>query len=200
MNNMNLPHFIKRGGNITIANIDMDSSPFGDVEAAFHWQKKDYPFAHTHTHWEMFVVIQGEILHTINDKKFLLTKGDACLIRPNDNHRLDYVKKSNSNHQFLNFMMSNNFTEKLLDLHNSYEDLLHAPEPFHFTLDDLELASIYDKCLYIQNLPKDLYNDLLNEAHKYGIPTTIVEKSLHISGTRIEQELRKRKNQRVYGV
>lgn len=157
MNNMNLPHFIKRGGYVSIANIDMNSSPFGDVEAAFHWQKKEYPFPHTHTHWELFVVIQGEIAHTINNKKFLLKKGDACLIRPADNHRLDHVKRKDIECQFLNFMMNNDFAEKLINLHNSCENLLNSPEPFHFTLDDLELASIYDKCLYIQNLPKDLY-------------------------------------------
>ena len=52
----------------------------------------------------------------------------------------------------------------------------------------------------MKNLPKALYNDLLNEAHKYGIPTTIVEKSSHILGTSIEQKLRKKMNQRVYGV
>lgn len=52
----------------------------------------------------------------------------------------------------------------------------------------------------MKNLPKTLYNDLLNEAHKYGIPTTIVKKSLHVLGTSIEQKLRKKMNQRVYGV
>ena len=52
----------------------------------------------------------------------------------------------------------------------------------------------------MKNLPKALYNDLLNEADKYGIPTTIVKKSLHVLGTSIEQKLRKKMNQRVYGV
>lgn len=159
MKNMNLPQYAKNAKNATfvsIATIQM-ASPFKHVDAAFHWKNVDFPFSHTHAHWEVFIIMQGEILHTINGVEYVYKKGDSCLIRPDDKHSFQFLKGQENGYQQLNFIISNEFAKQILSPHGDYETLLHSPEILHFTLNDLDIASIYDKCLFTQNLPKERY-------------------------------------------
>jgi AraC family cel operon transcriptional repressor len=156
MNNMNTPHFANNGQVDPVASIDL-ASPYHNLEVAFHWKNVDYPSLHTHEHWEIFVVMQGEIMHTINGQKYLCKRGDAWLIRPNDLHELHFSSNASQNYQNINFIFSSQFAEQLLRPHRDPNELNNAQRPLSFSINESDLNSIYDKCLYTQNLPKEQY-------------------------------------------
>ena len=156
MNDMNKPHFATNGQVDPVASIDL-ASPYHNLEVAFHWKNVDYPSLHTHEHWEIFVVMQGEIMHTINGQKYLCKRGDAWLIRPNDLHELRFSSNASQNYQNINFIFSSQFAEQLLRPHRDPNELNNAQRPLSFSINESDLNSIYDKCLYTQNLPKEQY-------------------------------------------
>ena len=112
---------------------------------------------HTHEHWEIFVVMQGEIMHTINGQEKLCKRGDAWLIRPNDLHALRFSSAASQNYQNINFIFSSQFAEQLLRPHRNTDELINTQKPLSFSINESDLNSIYDKCLYTQNLPKEQY-------------------------------------------
>lgn len=156
MKDMNKPHFSKNSNSITIATIEM-ASPFKHVDAAFHWKNTDFPFSHTHSHWELFTVVQGEIHHTINGQKNIYRKGDSCLIRPQDRHCFNFIEGHEQNYQQLTLTFSNEFAKQIINPHMDYDALLNSSKILYFTLNESDIASIYDQCLFTQNLPREEY-------------------------------------------
>ena len=156
MNDMNTPHFANNGQVDPVASFDL-ASPYHNLDVAFHWKNVDYPTLHTHEHWEIFVVMQGEIMHTINGQEKLCKRGDAWLIRPNDMHALRFSSAASQNYQNINFIFSSQFAEQLLRPHRDPDELINTQKPLSFSINESDLNSIYDKCLYTQNLPKEQY-------------------------------------------
>lgn len=156
MNDMNTPHFANNGQADPVASFDL-ASPYHNLDVAFHWKNVDYPALHTHEHWEIFVVMQGEIMHTINGQKTLCKRGDAWLMRPNDLHALRFSSAASQNYQNINFIFSSQFAEQLLRPHRDPNELINTQRPLSFSINESDLNSIYDKCLYTQNLPKEQY-------------------------------------------
>ena len=138
------------------ATIEM-SSPFRNADIAFNWLNRDYPIYHEHSHWELFVIMSGEICHNINGKEELLKKGDVCLIRPVDKHSLKLKRKQKDNYQHINFMFSDEFARKILGVYDCYEEVLNEKESIHFALDASDISMIYDKTLLAQNLSQQKY-------------------------------------------
>ena len=138
------------------ATIEM-SSPFRNADIAFNWLNRDYPIYHEHSHWELFVIMSGEICHNINGKEELLKKGDVCLIRPVDKHSLKLKRKQKDNYQHINFMFSDEFARKILGVYDCYEEVLNEKESIHFALDASDISMIYDKTLLAQNLSRQKY-------------------------------------------
>ena len=136
------------------------SSPFKNVDVAFNWLNREYPIYHKHSHWEILIIMSGKILHTINGMEYIMKKGDACIIRPTDEHSLKYTqdyKDYGEPYQHLNFIFHNDFAEKVLGLYESYDTLLHSQEVQYFTLDDSDIDMIYNKALFTQYLPQEKY-------------------------------------------
>ena len=156
MSNMNTPRYAKNGKIDPVVSIEL-ASPYHNLEAAFHWKNVDFPYPHTHEHWEIFIIAQGEVTHTINGQKYLCKRGDAWLVRPNDLHDLRFPSQTAQNYQCINFMFSSEFAELLLRPHRDPSDLINTEVPLHFSISDADLSNIHDKCLYTQNLPKEEY-------------------------------------------
>lgn len=133
------------------------SSPFKDASIAFTWLNRDYPIYHGHSHWELLIVMAGEISHNINGQENILKKGNACLIRPTDMHSLTFKKKQNNKYQQICFVFSDAFAKKILGVYECYEEVLNEQNSVQFTLDDAEISMIYDKALLAQNLPQQTY-------------------------------------------
>lgn len=133
------------------------SSPFKTASVAFNWVNRDYPIYHEHSHWELFVIMSGEILHNVNGRESILKKGNAYLIRPTDRHFLKYEKENKNNFQQINFLISDDFARKLFSVYECYEELLLEKDTLQFTLDSTELSVIYDKALLTQNMSQQKY-------------------------------------------
>lgn len=59
---------------------------------------------HSHEFFEIFVTLEGTIVHVYNDKKYVVEKANVVLIKPNDSHRI--CPSSNSETQAKHFNIS----------------------------------------------------------------------------------------------
>ncbi len=139
-----------------IASISM-SSPFSDSSVFFNFVNTDYPVLHQHNHWEIQVVFEGKIKHTINGVSSTITRGDCSIIRPSDRHKLELIHTTDRNYQHINLGFSQEVAEKLFSLYIPYKSLINSTIPLSFTLPNEELTSLMNKLLYIQTLKKTPY-------------------------------------------
>lgn len=159
MNERYSPNYIEDVVLLSNATIEM-SSPFTSVDAGFNWLNRDYDIYHSHSHWEVLIVISGEILHTINDQEYLMKRGDCCLIRQDDMHSLRFPpdrKESIESHQHLNFTFTNEFAKRLMGLFGDYDKLSTSKDALKFTIEDSYLNTIYYKAILTQNFPREEY-------------------------------------------
>ena len=68
---MDSPKYVKKVILKPKSTIEM-SSPFRTANIAFNWLNRDYPIYHEHSHWELLVIMSGEICHNINGKENIL--------------------------------------------------------------------------------------------------------------------------------
>ncbi|MBQ3046798.1 MAG: helix-turn-helix transcriptional regulator [Clostridia bacterium] len=91
----------------------IEHTAWNKEDVAVNWVNIDYPFFHTHTHYEIFIIFGGEIIHTIDGKKYHLKAGDACLVRPNNRHNLVFDKAS-PDYLHINFSFRPEYFENIL--------------------------------------------------------------------------------------
>ncbi len=125
----------------------------GQTEIAFNYVRVDYPKMHTHAHWEIFIVLSGTVVHEINKQSFSLQKGDACLIRPKDKHRLiKHAAVGKEHYHHINFIIDSDFITKFLSLIDPdlCERLLTTPYPLAFTIKPKLIQEIMKKTIAMQ--------------------------------------------------
>lgn len=149
------PHFPHVVFSEKISNFKM-SSPFKDVSVAFNWLNTDYPALHEHNYWELFFIVNGSIIHTINGEDTIMNPGDACLIRPTDRHKLCSCNKSTSI-QHINFLFTSDIAELFLSPHLSFEQISKHNSTVYFSLTQENIHYFCKKLLLVQNLPKEEY-------------------------------------------
>ena len=142
--------------NITISNIQSSNRHASEI-AGFHWRKIDYPYMHTHSHWELLLVLNGKVKHTINGKNHIAHKGYACLIRPTDHHKLVFLDKEKS--EILNFCFCKSTAEKLFSIYQPIAnfDKKEDKRPLSFMLNTPTFDTIISKTIATQFFPKDIY-------------------------------------------
>lgn len=150
------PHYVDNVVLMSKATLEM-SSPFKDVKVAFNWLNRDYPRYHGHSHWELLVVMSGEISQNLNGMKAILKRGDVCLIKPKDKHSLNFIKKDVKNYQHINFIFSDELAEEFFSIYGCYDEIVDGTEPVYFTIDNSDIAMIYEKALLAQTLPQEQY-------------------------------------------
>ncbi len=169
------------------------SSPWKNAEVSFNYVQVDYPKLHTHTHWELFIILAGRVTHEINGHYYTLMKGDACLIRPEDCHRLFHgTATETGSYQHLNFLISTDYMLKNSALIDPalYENLVSSADILKFTVNDNLLSStIKHTTIQAKNPPtsdnlricklifQNLYLHFLN--HFLGPDSTYPEWLLH---------------------
>lgn len=138
---------------ITVSHLENTNLRFSKI-AGFHWSNTPFPYPHTHRHWELLLVIKGNILHNINGVKQQATKGYACIIRPSDIHSFNF---SNQKNEIISFGFSNKVADKLFALYPIEQELLNSKNPLSFSLQDITLDAICSKSLAAQFCDKDIY-------------------------------------------
>ena len=123
--------------------------------AGFNWRNIDFPYLHTHTHWEILVMLNGKAQHTINKLTRTITKGYACIIRPNDSHKFHFSKKTKN--ETLTFVFSNEIAEQLFSTYSSIFHLDISENALEFSLNENTLDAIISKTLIAQFQPKEIY-------------------------------------------
>ena len=149
------PIFVPKTKRIHKASIRI-SSPYPNATASFNWLNVDFPYPHTHNHWEIFIILKGKLKHTLNGHQEIGSKGYACLIRPTDCHQLEYIEDKKET-QHINFTFTKETAEKLFSFYNEYNINLQTDDPLHFFLEHAFIDFIVNQVLIAQSTPKDIY-------------------------------------------
>ena len=131
------------------------SSPWGDCDIAFTWSHSDFNAPHTHNHWELFIILEGSVTHSINEKEQRCERGDAQLIRPNDLH--SFTQLSGKDYQQINFLIKSEFIKQYLSVYdeNLYDELLQPTQKLKFKIPESQLLNFYHKMLALQSVQKE---------------------------------------------
>lgn len=136
------------------------SSPFSSVEAAFNWVNTEYPIEHSHTHWELLLIVRGRIKHTLNGISKVMAEGDACLIRPDDVHKLTYVQQGDDkDYQSITYVFTAAMFSKIIAPYSDIIDIKRSDANFAFCIDSDLLKQIIDKSFSAQLLGRKKYQN-----------------------------------------
>ncbi len=134
------------------------ASGYNDIDAAYNWVNVEFPTLHSHTHWELFVIVSGEIEQTINGTRRLLSTGDACLIKPEDTHCFLYPDgERQRSYQHFNITVSIPYAEDVLRGYLGDRELTLNSDNRYFDVDGHTLRNILDKSVIAQSYSKEKY-------------------------------------------
>lgn len=133
-----------------------ESSPYPNAKAAFNWLNVDFPYMHTHTHWELLVILKGKLRHTINGHAEITEKGYAYLVRPSDSHKLVYASEDREV-EYINFTITNEAISAIFALYDDTFDFSNEAIPFSFQLSPAITDEIMQQALSTQSESQRLY-------------------------------------------
>lgn len=104
-------------------------SPHPEDEVSFNYLSVPFPYYHFHDHWEILIVIDGAIIHTINGKTYSMKIGDACFLKPADAHYFTF--ESENNVKTLTFSIKNEYMQQLCSMYgDDFYDELSGSDKF----------------------------------------------------------------------
>ncbi len=126
---------------------------------AFHRSFRDITAVHTHNFYELFVVVKGEVLHTVNGRTQLLGEGTLMFMRPTDVHY--YQPSEGKECHLINLAFREGTVEELFNyLGRGFpsEHLLHRPVPPKVMLSANEKDILAAKLEHLNTVPRDQKN------------------------------------------
>ena len=98
-------------------------SPHPEEEVSFNYLTISFPYLHSHDYWEILLVTDGSLIHTMNGYAFSMKIGDACFIRPTDEHYFTF--DSAQKVKTLTFLVKNEYMQKICALYGDklYDEL-----------------------------------------------------------------------------
>lgn len=136
------------------------NSYYKTAKISFHWTNDEFTSEHSHDFWELTLIISGTIKHTVNEHEFIQSAGDCTLLRPEDRHKMNFIKKSQKNFLYLNFGFNRNIAKMLFDLHCGYSAVLEYKSPLVFSLPENKVDEIYNKALFAQGMSQENYEKM----------------------------------------
>ena len=128
-------------------------SPFPEEDIGYNWLNYSYPIMHRHQHWEIVLVTHGKLLHCINEKQIIMSRGDMFLVRPDDAHALLFPdKKTQGTH--LSVLMKKDYVRGLLSTYKPtlYDELSSRPDPCSVSFSDIDTQKIINQILNIHSV------------------------------------------------
>ena len=129
------------------------ASPFAEESIGYNWLNYSYPLIHKHQHWEIMLVTHGKLLHCIDGKEIIMSRGDMFLVRPDDYHALLFPnEKTKGTH--LNILLKNEYLKSVLDTYKEslYDELTAKSEPCSVSLSDIETQRVINQILNIHSV------------------------------------------------
>lgn len=108
----------------------------------------DVTIYHTHTYYELFLVVSGSVTHFINGKTEHLPEGTLVFIRPDDAHSYVYETPESRNIMYINFTFTIETAEMLfMYLSDSFpsKELLSCDMPPKVMLSNFEKKHLSNK-------------------------------------------------------
>lgn len=125
------------------------AGPWPGEDVSFVWTNFDYPLEHYHDHWELYILVQGSLLHTVNGKRYILRSGNACLIRPEDRHSMVYYKCDSIT--AINFYITTEYMKQLLRSYGkTAQQSIASNEDLSFAVNDAVLTRLISDTQYLQ--------------------------------------------------
>lgn len=128
------------------------ASPWKNANTSFYWMNFEYPLYHSHTDWEILIVLNDHMIHYINGTEIIFPTGTACLVGPKDQHALLFPNGKKNQFQGLAFLAKDSYVRSLLALFSPdmYERLMRNPQALVFSLSPSFLEYLSNACLEIQ--------------------------------------------------
>lgn len=126
-----------------IGNVDFDS----ECLYKFAFGDNDITIYHSHTYYEIFLVVSGFVTHFVNGKKDILPEGTLVFIRPDDAHSFVYETPESRNVSYINLTFTIETLESLFEyLSESFpsEELLLCDMPPKIFLGNFEKKQLYN--------------------------------------------------------
>lgn len=125
-------------------------SPLANEDVSFNWLNVDFPYWHNHDHWEFYVVTHGSFIHSINGESYSVNSGDACLVRPNDTHKLSCAQRDKNSHHIA-FLFTDSYAQKIFSAFDTKktDEIKNGKQPLHFHTNNFPLSKIIDTTLSI---------------------------------------------------
>ena len=126
------------------------SSPHPEEEISFNYLNIPFPYLHFHDHWEILIVTDGLLTHTINGKAYSMKIGDACFIKPTDAHYFTFEKEKEI--KTLTFIIKNEYMQKICSIYGDgfYDELYHSDKLLKERLSVEFITSIMPTILAVQ--------------------------------------------------
>ena len=147
---------IKYRGYMT--NLDM-VSPFANINAAFNFVNKDFPYIHNHTFWEIILMTQGSCVHTINNNPHTMTRGDAVIVYPGAEHKIEAILSENNEKlptEHIAFHFSSNVAENIINTYSN-SGFFKKDEPYYLQINEKKLTNLINKLIIIQLQSREKY-------------------------------------------
>ena len=126
----------------------------------------DLLYRHTHSEWELLYILNGDVTHVVEDRKYKLHKHDLVLVRPNQYHFIQI--DSSENYERYNLL----FDPGILGL----QHVERVPQ-------DLEVVSCRYKPMITELFRKmDYYQSVLSEADVRGMTALLIQELLYQLG------------------
>ncbi len=130
--------------------------PQTEFHYAFHTSFRDITAIHTHNFFELFVIVRGEVLHTVNARSHLLTEGTLVFMRPSDIHC--YQPSDGKECQLINLAFRGSTVQELFHYLGSgfpSKHLLARTMPPKVMLPSTEKEILTSRLEHLNTIPRD---------------------------------------------
>ncbi len=145
------PQYAHQSEKITTASLPVSNHHHSNI-AGFNWKNVEFPFLHDHVHYEIILITEGCIKHTINGVTYTEQKGYARFIKPQDKHKFHFANKKKSS--VLTFVYNQEIAEHIFKL---YPILLDDTSSSGFYMNNDTFDTVLSKTIAAQFLPKETY-------------------------------------------
>lgn len=130
--------------------------------------------SHSHDFFEIFIILDGECIHLVNDCEQPLKKGDMVFIRPDDTHSYQYAAGySGPPCSFMNINFVRKTTDNAflyLDNRDFVHNLLSSPLPPIVSLDEVHTEMLVKKASYL-----NIYEPINPEKARIAVRGVLIE-------------------------